>query len=259
MSKPSDHYLSPFGPDRIIILVGCRRGESRQRLTVAPGISRITYYKHVETKTPVYQNNRPVRGDLRRLGGATSQGDFENMLQAIFDPASEARFEWTKWTTLRARLTMFFSFHVARDHSSYRLEVPDSTWSVLTAYGGLIYLDRDPPHALTKLVVKAEEIPPDFPIQKAQTTLDYRYTELDDRSYLLPYHEEIEMENAGVLTRNSNSFQNYQKYDVGSEVQYDIPLIDRAPDSSLKESPVKAPAVDCKDPRNKDVPVCKGK
>ena len=221
-------------------------------------LSRITYYKHVETKTPMMQNNRPVHGDYKNLGGATSQGDFESMLQSVFDPSSAARFEWEKWTMLRTRLTMVFSFHVARDHSHWKLEVPNSVWTMFTAYSGRIYVDRDEPHAVTRVFMQAEEIPPDFPIQKASTTLDYQRTDISGQSFLLPYNEDLEMENAGILTKNSNSFQNYRKYEVGSEINYDIPAnLSPVPDSSLKESPVKPPAPDCKDPKNKDLPACK--
>jgi hypothetical protein len=63
------------------------------------------------------------------------------------------------------------------------------------------------------------------------------------------------------LSRNANSFTNYRKYEVGSEITYDIPKgFSAVPDSDLKESaPVKPPAIDCKDPKNKDLPACKGK
>jgi len=50
-------------------------------------------------------------------------------------------------------------------------------------------------------------------------------------------------------------FLHYKKYTVGSEISYDIPKdLSAIPDEKMQETP----AVNCKDPKNKDAQECKG-
>jgi hypothetical protein len=217
--------------------------------------SKITYFHHEEKKEPILNGSRPVTTDYEKLGGgATSRGDFETALRMLFDPATQARFEWARWATLRTRLTMVFSYHVSRERSQYRIGTGENKVERITAYSGEVFVDAQPPHAVTRLTSKAEEIPIDFPIQRAETILDYKYVDLSGESFLLPYNGEILMDGPDGMSKNDNRFDFYRKYEVGSSITFDIPKdFTPPPDSSLKEQP----PVDCKDPRNKDAAPCK--
>jgi hypothetical protein len=221
--------------------------------------SKVTYFQHKEEKTPILNGSRPVTGTYESLGGATSRGDFETALLLLFDPRTEARFEWARWTTLRTRLTMVFSYHVSESRSQYKIGVSDRKIERITAYSGEVYVDAEPPHAVTRMKTSAQEIPPDFPIRKADTVLDYAYADIGGQQFLLPYNEEVRLDSEGQLSRNKNSFQHYRKYEVGSSINYsDLPAELSVPDANLKETaPVRPGAVDCKDPRNKDAAGCK--
>jgi len=216
--------------------------------------SKITYFHHEEKKETILNGSRPVNTDYEKLGGATSRGDFETALRMLFDPATQARFEWARWATLRTRLTMVFSYHVSRDRSQYRIGTGESKVERITAYSGEVFVDAQPPHAVTRLTSKAEEIPIDFPVQRAETTLDYKYIDLSGESFLLPYNGEVLMDGPDGMSKNDNRFDFYRKYEVGSSITFDIPKdFAPPPDSSLKEQP----PVDCKDPKNKDAAACK--
>ena len=115
-------------------------------------------------------------------------------------------------------------------------------------------MDAQPPHAVTRLTSKAEEIPVDFPVQRAETTLDYKYVDLSGESFLLPYYGEVLLDGPDGMSKNDNRFDFYRKYEVGSSITFDIPKdFTPPPDSSLKEQP----PVNCKDPKNKDAAPCK--
>ena len=218
--------------------------------------SKITYFHHEEKKEPILNGSRPVTSDYESLGGATSRGDFETALRMLFDPATQARFEWARWATLRGRPTMVFSYRVSRDRSQYKIGTGDHKAERITAYSGEVFVDRNSPHAVTKLTSKAEEIPVDFPIQRAATALDYKYVDIGGQSFLLPYNGEVLMDGPDGMSKNSNRFDFYRKYEVGSSITFDLPKdFTPAHDDSLKESPL----VDCKDPKNKDAAPCKGK
>lgn len=217
--------------------------------------SKITYFNHEEKKEPILNGSRPVNGDYDSLGGATSRGDFETALRMLFDPKTEARFEWSRWATLRGRLTMVFSYSVSQDRSQYQIGTEKGKVERITAYRGEVFVDAEPPHAVTRLITKAVDIPVDFPIQRADTTLDYQYADIGGAQFLLPYNEDILLDGPDGLAKNSNTFKFYRKYEVGSSINYDIPSDFSAapPADTLKETP----ALDCKDPKNRDVAACK--
>jgi len=214
--------------------------------------SKITYFEHKETKEPILNGSRPVATGYESLGGATSRGDFETALRMLFDPATQTRFEWARWATLRTRRTMVFSYRVARDRSQYRIGTGENKVERITAYSGEVFVDADPPHAVTKLTSKAEDIPVDFPIQRAETILDYKPVEIAGRNFLLPYSGEVLLDGPDGMSKNDNRFDFYRKYEVGSSITFDLPK-DFAPPNDLKEQP----PVDCKDPRNKDAAPCR--
>ncbi len=217
--------------------------------------SKITYFHHEEKKEAILDGSRVVTGDdYGKSGGATSRGDFETALRMLFDPATQARFEWARWTTWRGRLTMVFSYHVSQDRSQYRIGTGEHKVERITAYSGEVFLNQDSPHAVTRLTSKAEDIPVDFPIQRAETTLDYKYVDLSGQSFLLPYDGVVMLDGPDGMSKNDNRFDFYRKYEVGSSITFDIPKdLTPPPDSNVKEQP----PVNCKDPKNKDAAPCK--
>lgn len=223
-------------------MVAPRRGSDPSYRLMDTITSKVTYFQHKEDKTPILNGSRPVTGTYESLGGATARGDFETALRLLFDRSTEARFDWARWTTLRGRRTMVFSYYVALTHSQYRIGVSDRKIERITAYSGEVFVDADPPHAVTRLKTSAVEIPSDFPIQKADTVLDYAYADIGGQQFLLPYNEEMQLDSGEALSKNSNSFQHYRKYEVGSAITYDVPAdLSAVPDASLKETPPAKP------------------
>jgi len=215
--------------------------------------SKITYFHHEEKKEAMLNGSRVVTGDdYGKGGGATSRGDFETALRMLFDPATQAHFEWARWTTWRGRLTMVFSYHVSQDRSQYRIGTGEHKVERITAYSGEVFLNQESPHAVTRVTSKAEDIPVDFPIQRAETTLDYKYVDLSGQSFLLPYDGVVMLDGPDGMSKNDNRFDFYRKYEVGSSITFDIPK-DLTPPPDSKEQP----PVDCKDPKNKDAAPCK--
>jgi hypothetical protein len=236
---------------------GGRAGSDPSFQNVDTITSRLTYFNHKEEKAPLLHNSTPIMEKYENLGGTTSTGDFEVMLRTLFEPSTEARFEWDHWATLRKRQTMVFAFHVQQSRSKYAIEVKDLKQQIIAAYSGKLYVD-DESHKVTRLITVAEDIPADFPVKRTQTQLDYDYTDIGGEKFLLPLYGEVQMDGSDYLTRNSLTFEHYRKYEANSAISYDVtetpPPI--SPDK-LKETPAVKPAVDCKDPKNKKDPACK--
>ena len=73
---------------------------------------------------------------------------------------------------------------------------------------------------MLRLTQRAENIPPSFPIQAAQTILDYDYREISGRQYLLPVKAQMDLTSDGVRTRNETDFRNYQKYSADAVITF---------------------------------------
>jgi hypothetical protein len=201
---------------------------------------RLSYFQQKEKYTVVLANNAVVNKDYEQMGGSKSFGEFGSMLREIFEPSTEARFEWDHWGTLRGKRVMAFSYHVLQSRSQYRLVVEDAKLSIVTAYRGLVEVDPDT-HVVMRVSTIAENIPPDFPIRKADDVLDYDYQEISGHTFLLPLKSQVLMSGGEVLTKLDEEFRLYRKYSAEAEIKYDTDPIAPLPDDKTKETPATQP------------------
>jgi hypothetical protein len=201
---------------------------------------RLSYFQQKEKYTVVLANNTIVNKDYEQMGGSKSFGEFGSMLREIFEPATEARFEWDHWGTLRGKLVMAFSYHVSQSRSQYHLVVEDAKLSIVTAYRGLVEVDPDT-HVVMRVSTIAENIPADFPIRKADDVLDYDYQELSGHTFLLPLKSQVFMTGGEVLTRLDEEFRLYRKYSADAGITYDTDPLPPLPDDKTKETPATQP------------------
>src|SRR5581483_9301896 len=194
---------------------------------------RLSYFEQKEDYKLILVNNTVTQEDYRKLGGATSSGEFGSMLRDVFERDTEARFEWDHWATLRGRRALAFAYHVTQPHSHFILDY-ERQMHIYPAYSGLVYVDKDT-HQVLRLTMVSENIPADFPIRQSETILDYDYAAISDHPFMLPLKAETRMRTSDVLTRNDVEFRLYKKFSTESEIKYDTP--DPLPDSQTKEQP----------------------
>ena len=191
---------------------------------------RLSYFEQKEDYKLILVNNTLTNGDYTKLSGTVSTGDFGTMLRQIFEPATETRFAWSHWATMRGRLSYVFGYQVVQGRSQWHIS--DRQSDIISAYHGLIYVDKDT-HQVLRITVVANDIPSDFPIRSAEDVLDYDYQTLGDHEFLLPLKGEVRMSTGDVLAKNDNEFRLYHKYATESEIKYDTP--DPLPDNQTSE------------------------
>jgi hypothetical protein len=201
---------------------------------------RLSYFQQKEKYTVVLANNTIVNKDYEQMGGSKSFGEFGSMLREIFEPSTEARFEWDHWGTLRGKRVMAFSYHVLQSRSQYRLVVEDAKLSIITAYRGLVEVDPDI-HMVMRVSTIAENIPADFPIRKADDVLDYDFQEISGHTFLLPLKSQVFMSGGEVLTKLDEEFRLYRKYSAEAEIKYDTDPLPPLSDDKTKETPATQP------------------
>lgn len=224
---PGTQYGGPVGGDP--------RWQSLDTLQI-----RLSFFQKQEQYKVVLMNNTLVNKDYSEVGGSKSFGEFGSMLREIFERSTEARFEWDHWGTLRGKRVMAFQYHVRLDRSKYQLVVEESHQHVTTAYHGLVEVEPDT-HAVLRVTTEAENIPPEFPIKKAQDVLDYDYTNLSGQTFLLPLKAQVFLAGSGALNRLDEEFRLYRKYSAESDIKFDADPLPPLPDDKTKESPATPP------------------
>jgi hypothetical protein len=181
---------------------------------------RLSYFDQREDYRLVMRNNTLASNqDVKSAGGSQSFGDFGSMMRQIFEPVTQAHFEWKAWQTLRGQRVMAFDYRVSLERSRYHITY-DKDRDIITAYHG--WFDVDPmTHAVMRIAVVAEQIPADFPVKSASDILDYDYQDLSGQSFLLPSHAEIVMSVGDYMTRNYKDFDIYRKYSADALIKYD--------------------------------------
>ena len=200
---------------------------------------RLSYFEKKEKYTVVLMNNAVVNQDYDKVGGSKAFGEFGSMMREIFEPSTEARFEWDHWGTLRGKRVMAFRYHVRLDRSHFQIAVEEGKLHITTAYHGLIEVEPDT-HAVVRIVQEAEDIPSNFPMKETSDVLDYDYQELSGHTFLLPLKSEVVMKTMNDVQKLDEEFRLYRKYSADSEISFDA--VPPLPDDKTKETkPAAAP------------------
>jgi hypothetical protein len=157
------------------------------------------------------------------------------MMKEIFEPMTQARFDWDHWGTLRGRRVLAFSYHVAQANSQWHINY-DRRLDIMPAYHGLVYVDNEN-HKVLRITLDAENIPPSFPVKRADTILDYDYQDISGHTFLLPLKATTVMAADNYMTKNDAEFRIYRKYSAESEIKFDTTDIPAPlPDDKTKET-----------------------
>jgi len=195
--------------------------------------SRLTYFEQKEDYKVIMVNNSPVQNSsMDRLGGAVSLGEFGSMMRQIFEPASEARFDWDHWGTLRGHPTYVFRYDIDRAHSQFHI-IWEREQNIAPAYLGLIYIDKDT-NEILRVTEEAYNIDPGFPVRAVIEVLDYDSAKIGDGQFLVPQKAVVTSRTTKYLSRNEVEFRLYQKYGADATIKFeDIPP--QAPEDKPKQ------------------------
>jgi hypothetical protein len=183
---------------------------------------KLSYFGQKEDYKLLSIDNKPTNTEYMKTGGAASKGEFGTVLRLIFDPESATGFHWKSWTTIRKRRAAVYSYRVERAHSSYLVSVElagDGLHETLVGFHGEIFVDRETNMVLRLTTVA--ELPLNFPMKESSTSLDYDFTEVGGREYLLPLSAEVVMRSTRLHTKNSVAFHSYQKFQSEATISFD--------------------------------------
>ena len=177
----------------------------------------LTYrVKEGEKFKLVKMNDRPTSMSYESLGGATSTGEFGSMLAALFSRASQATFKETRKETFKGRPTVLFEFAVKKANSSNTITDKTSGRSVTTAYSGTIWVEVETGRVL-RIEQSSEDVQRGFPINVAESAVEYEWIKVGDQKYLLPASAEVLLgsDSNRTYSRNVIELKNYKVFETG--------------------------------------------
>jgi hypothetical protein len=179
---------------------------------------RLTYFAQKEHYEAITINGKKATG-VGHLDnqGAISAGEFGSGLHDIFDPQSHTEFSWGRTEKMRGRTVYIFAFHVPKESGAV-VTYPKPDQQIVVPYAGLVFIDAD-----TRDVMRTTsrlELPAKFPIQMAERMVDYIPAAIAGRTYNLPSHSEVRMQDGSYLYSNKIDFKNYQKFTAESTIHY---------------------------------------
>lgn len=175
--------------------------------------------------------------------GASSSGvEYISALADVFKPESKTEFKMVDTDQIQSRRTLVYEYVVKRDFSELTLTIGDTGARAVVGSRGRVWIDRELDRVL-RFEQIATEIPPDFPITGASSTIDYDWVTINERKYLLPTHSQILMTtNQGkfvLQSRNDVRFRSYQKFGAELKVVDEVGEDDDPADSQAPPKPPK--------------------
>ena len=136
-------------------------------------------------------NGRCTTKTKAELDGVRVWGEFGSNLWGIFNPASEAKFKWERWTDLGGRPAHVFSYQIERDQSPFSYDFGDGHKRPV-AMAGLVYIDREN-HQVMRVTYDAKSMPADWPSTAVSSGIDFSFVDIAGRQLLLPLHAEARL------------------------------------------------------------------
>lgn len=163
------------------------------------------------------KNGSSTNLTLDQIGGLTSTGQFAGQLASLFSPESKAEFVEQGKVNFYGQPCIVYSYRVAKPNSKQLLKVEKA--QVVTGYRGQVYIHRDTWQVL-RMEQESVEIPSDFPLTAASSTVDFGWVSLSDRDFLLPVYAQVTLTSKQVNTTGMNciAFHKYSKFETDVKI-----------------------------------------
>lgn len=181
--------------------------------------TRLSYFEQKEDYKVISVNEQLTNRSFESLGGTTSTGEFGSMLAELLAPETMAEFSWDRHSVVGGRKAYVFRFRVQQERSHWHISYQRQQ-DIISAYTGLLYIDKVTSMVL-RLSMVTEGMPRDFPVNEARSTLEYGFTGIAGREYLLPRRATVRMREAKVLTRNEVEFRLYRKFSAEASIAFE--------------------------------------
>ncbi len=178
-------------------------------------VADLTYFEKKEDYKIISVGDRPAKAStIENLKGTYSTGEFGTSLLILFHPHTNAKFYLEESETINGHETIRISYQVPKETAGNTISY-NGERKIIAAYRGRCWIDPESFHVV-RLEEKSIDIPPDFPITRAERAIDYELREIGGQKYWLPVRAEILLVEGAVnhYARNVIEFKKYRKYEA---------------------------------------------
>jgi hypothetical protein len=193
-----------------------QRGEDKRPLDVVS--AEVVYNDGQESYRNVKVGGRPTEKGMMEMKGSRSTGEFASTLLDLFASSTDAQFQAGGRTVISGLIAQVYDFRVRQENSHWLVEAESQ--KIRPAYKGAVWIDPATARVL-RIEMEATEIPPDFPMDRIETAVDYAYTTIATNSSLLPVHAEtLGCERSSPdCSHNIIDFRNYHQFKADVKIR----------------------------------------
>ncbi len=178
----------------------------------------VAYVDGVEEYKNAKRNGRPLKdfGDIQQ-SGTYSTGEYGTILRDILHPSTDAKFTFRKKDTIAGIETEVWDLAVEQANSHWKLTFGGST--VKPKYRGAIWIDPKE-FMVLRIEMEALNLPIAYPIDHAETIVEYGPKKIGDKFYTLPsYTASLACQRStSTCVKNETEFRNYRKFTTESTI-----------------------------------------
>lgn len=193
-----------------------QRGQDSRPLDIVQ--AEVVYNDGQESYRNIRVGGRPTDKGMMEVGGSRSTGEFASMLLDLFASNTEAQFEGGGRTVISGSIAQVYDFQVRKENSHWEVEAESQ--KTHPAYKGSVWVDPATARVL-RIEMQAVDLPPDFPMDRIETAVDYAYTSIAGNSSLLPVHAETLGCGRGSpdCSHNIIDFRNYHQFKATAKIK----------------------------------------
>jgi hypothetical protein len=178
----------------------------------------LSFVDHKEFRKVARINGRPASPEgPDQFRGSSSRGEFGNLLDVIFEPATGADIRWDRLATLNRHRVYVFAFRVPQG-SGYVLTEARRTMQV--PFQGFVYADYET-KAVVRIEMKCTDIPHGSEYTYASLTLDYKPAEVAGREFILPAHYLLNFQMVRGFAVNEAEYTAYRRFSADTTIQFE--------------------------------------
>jgi len=188
----------------------------------------------------LYLGGREVYQNLKRNGrridfaraeqtGTWSTGEFGSLARDLFLPSTAARFRFVRETEFRGEPARLYDFEVTQACSHWRVDFEGQV--LYPAYQGSVWIEPQGARLL-RIEMQARQVPPSYPLDVIEMSLEYGPVRIGGARYLLPVRAEnlACKRQSSYCTYNELIFTNYRRFTTqsvltttDSNITYELP------------------------------------
>ena len=203
---------------------------TRQTVTRPPGRlvrasvieEQLSFVDRQEIRRITRIDGRPVSQAVSKLeaGAQTPQmswGEFGNLLDVIFEPATGTDLRLDRTGTLNRRRVDVIAFHVPQTRGYILTE---SKRTIQVPFEGFVYADAQT-HAVLRIQMKCTMIPDKSEYQAVDLTLDYKAARVAGQEFILPSRYELNFRTDSVNAANAAEYTAYRRFSADASIQFE--------------------------------------